>query len=58
MLRGSWTALNDPRSVLLSASAAKKLFGNTDPMDKTVKVSDTWNVHTTTDVKVTGIYDQ
>ncbi|QEM11633.1 ABC transporter permease [Mucilaginibacter rubeus] len=57
MLRGSWAALNDPRSVLLSASAAKKLFGNTDPMDKTVKVSDTWDVHSTTDVKVTGIYE-
>jgi len=57
MLRGSWAALNDPHSVLLSASAAKKLFGNTDPMDKTVKVSNTWDVHTTTDVKVTGIYE-
>src|ERR1700761_4982972 len=39
MLRGSWAALDDPHSILLSASAAKKLFGNTDPMDKTVKVS-------------------
>jgi len=57
MLRGSWAALHDPHSVLLSASAAKKLFGNTDPMDKTVKVSSTWDVHTTTDVKVTGIYE-
>jgi putative ABC transport system permease protein len=57
MLRGSWAALNDPHSILLSASAAKKLFGNTDPMDKTVKVSSTWDVHTTTDVKVTGIYE-
>ncbi len=57
MLRGSWAALNDPHSILLSASAAKKLFGNTDPMDKTVKVSNTYDVHTTTDVKVTGIYE-
>src|ERR1700754_4372023 len=57
MLRGSWAALNDPHSILLSASAAKKLFGNADPLDKTVKVSNTYDVHTTTDVKVTGIYE-
>jgi ABC-type antimicrobial peptide transport system permease subunit len=57
MLRGSWAALKDPHSVLLSASAAKSLFGNADPMDKTVKVSNTYDVHTTTDVKVTGIYE-
>ncbi|MDB5145283.1 MAG: transporter permease [Mucilaginibacter sp.] len=57
MLHGSWAALKDPHSILLSASAAKSLFGNTDPMDKTVKVSNTWDVHTTTDVKVTGIYE-
>src|ERR1700743_1628977 len=55
MVRGSWAGLNDPHSILLSASAAKSLFGNADPMDKTVKVSNTWDVHTTTDVKVTGI---
>lgn len=57
MISGSWSALKDPHSVLLSASAAKRLFGNTDPMDKTVKVSNTYDVHTTTDVKVTGIYE-
>jgi len=57
MLCGSWAALNDPHSVLLSASAAKMLFGNADPLDKTVKVSGTYDVHTTTDVKVTGIYE-
>jgi len=57
MLRGSWGALNDPHSILLSASAAKAIFGNTSPLDKTMKVSNTWDVHTTTDVKVTGIYE-
>ena len=57
MLRGSWAALSDPHSLLLSASAAKRLFGNIDPMDKTVKVSGTWDVHATADVKVTGIYE-
>jgi ABC-type antimicrobial peptide transport system permease subunit/AraC-like DNA-binding protein len=57
MLSGSWAALNDPHSILLSASAAKRLFGNADPMDKTVKVSSTYDVHNTTDLKVTGIYE-
>lgn len=57
MLRGSWSALSDPHSVLLSASAAKKLFGNSDALDKMVNVSDTWDVHNTTAVKVTGVYE-
>jgi len=57
MLRGSWSALNDPHSVLLSASTAKKLFGNSDPLDKTVNISNTWDVHSTTAIKVTGIYE-
>jgi ABC-type antimicrobial peptide transport system permease subunit len=57
MLQGSWAALNDPHAVLLSASAAKKLFGSTDPLDKTVNISDTWDVHSTTALKVTGVYE-
>ena len=57
MLRGSWAALHDPHSILLSATAAKSLFGDTDPLDKIVKVSNTWDAHATTDVKVTGIYE-
>jgi len=43
------TALRDPYSIVLTQSTAKALFGNTDPMDKTVRVD---NVH---DVKVTGV---
>jgi len=58
MLRGSWAGLNDPHSILLSASAAKRLFGDADPLDKTMKVSGTYDVaNTTTDIKVTGIYE-
>jgi putative ABC transport system permease protein len=57
MIKGSWAALKDPHSVLLSASVAMELFGRNDPMDKTVKLSDTWDVSKTTDVKVTGIYE-
>ena len=35
MLRGTWNSLDDPSSVLLSASAAKAYFGNEDPVNKT-----------------------
>ena len=43
------TALNDPYSIVLSQSLAKSLFGNEDPMSKTVRFD---NAH---DLKVTGI---
>src|SRR5207249_2712713 len=38
MLEGNINALDDPSSVLLSASIAKALFGNTNPINKTVKL--------------------
>ena len=38
MLSGKADVLNDPSSILLSESTAKALFGNDDPMNKTVKV--------------------
>src|SRR5258708_4830142 len=34
LLKGTKTALNDPSSILLSASAAKIYFGDADPVDK------------------------
>jgi putative ABC transport system permease protein len=37
MIKGNINALNDPSSVLLSASVAKMLFGNTDAMNQMVK---------------------
>jgi len=37
IIKGNINALNDPSSVLLSASLAKSLFGNADPMNKPVK---------------------
>jgi ABC-type antimicrobial peptide transport system permease subunit len=43
------TALQDPYSIVLTASTAKALFGDTDPMGKTVRIDDQHNV------KVTGI---
>jgi putative ABC transport system permease protein len=50
MLKGDHLALQDPSAIVLSASMAKELFGDTDPMGKTVKLNNK-------DVlKVAGIY--
>jgi putative ABC transport system permease protein len=43
------TALHDPYSIVLTESTAKALFGNENPMDKTIRID---NAH---DVKVTGV---
>ncbi|GAB4006600.1 ABC transporter permease [Spirosoma migulaei] len=51
LLEGTSTALNDPTSMLLSASVAKNLFGDTDPINQIVKVNNQLAV------KVSGIYD-
>ncbi|HLG38328.1 MAG TPA: ABC transporter permease, partial [Chitinophagaceae bacterium] len=51
MINGSTTALKDPSSIILSASAAKALFGNTDPVNQVMKIDNQVNV------KVTGIYE-
>lgn len=51
MLKGTRAGLKDPASVLLSASTAKALFGDADPLDKLVKMDNR------TVVKVTGVYE-
>ncbi|WP_310587644.1 ABC transporter permease [Fibrella rubiginis] len=51
MLKGTRAGLQDLSSVLLSTSAAKALFGNTDPMGKVVKINNAM------DAKVTGVYE-
>ena len=51
MLQGNWNGLNDPHSIMLSASTAKMLFGNADAMDQLVVISNKMNV------KVSGIYE-
>jgi len=51
MIKGTYDALKDPHSVLLSASTAKAIFGNEDPVNKLIKISGTM------DVKVTGVYE-
>jgi putative ABC transport system permease protein len=49
MLKGDHLALQDPSAIILSATLAKELFGDSDPMGKTVKLNK--------DVlKVSGVY--
>ena len=50
MLKGTWSALKDPNSIMLSESAAEAFFGDSDPMDKIIKLDNSQNV------KVTGVY--
>ncbi len=51
MVSGNIDGLKDPSSILLSASVAKALFGNQDPMNKTVKLNNKESL------KVTGVYE-
>jgi putative ABC transport system permease protein len=51
MIEGSRGALNDPSSVLITASTANAYFGNADPIGKILKIDD----HMT--VKVAGVYE-
>jgi putative ABC transport system permease protein len=51
MLSGSGNGLKDPRSILLSQSVAKAIFGNADPINKIVRFDDTASL------KVTGVYE-
>jgi putative ABC transport system permease protein len=50
MIKGSRNVLKEPSSVLLSQSLAIMLFGNSDPLNKTVRVDDKL------DMKVAGVY--
>ncbi|HEY4194972.1 MAG TPA: ABC transporter permease [Mucilaginibacter sp.] len=51
MLKGSRKALYDPTSIIISATVAKAIFGNTDPMNQMVKIDNQWIV------KVAGVYE-
>jgi len=51
MLKGNINGLNDPSSVLLSASVAKSLFGDADPLNKVVRIDNQGNY------KVAGEYE-
>jgi putative ABC transport system permease protein len=50
MIHGTRQGLQDPHSILLSQTLAKKLFGARDPLDEIVKID------AQTDVKVTGVF--
>jgi ABC-type antimicrobial peptide transport system permease subunit len=51
MIEGNSKALDDPSSVLLSASIAKALFGNANPINKTVNFDNKF------DFKVAGVFE-
>jgi ABC-type antimicrobial peptide transport system permease subunit len=51
MLQGNRNGLNDPTSVMISASAARKYFGNENPINKIIKIDDQ------PPLKVTGVYE-
>ena len=51
MLSGRRDALKDPSAILLTESLAKALFGDSDPMNKLVKLDNK------TDLRVAGVYD-
>ncbi len=51
MLKGSRAGLQDPSSILLSASLARIYFGDTDPMNQVMHIDNK------TEVKVTGVYE-
>jgi len=50
MIQGTHDGLKDPHSIFLSASTAKAIFGNENPLNKLMKISNKL------DVKVTGVY--
>jgi ABC-type antimicrobial peptide transport system permease subunit len=51
MLRGNRGGLKDPHSILIAGSMAKALFGDDDPLGKTISI----NNHAETEV--TGVYE-
>jgi putative ABC transport system permease protein len=51
MVQGNLDGLKNPASILLSESAAKAIFGNSNPMDQSLKIDNRM------DVKVTGVYE-
>jgi putative ABC transport system permease protein len=51
MVHGNWHALDDPHSIILSASVAQSLFGKTNPVNQLVKLDNK------NSLKVTGVYE-
>ena len=58
MLKGSRAGLaGDPQSILLSASVARALFGDGDPIGKRVTMDNQWDTSKQTPVVVKGVYE-
>ncbi len=51
MIEGNYNSLNDMHAVVISKSTAKALFGNEDPINKSLKIDNK------IDVIVTGLYE-
>jgi ABC-type antimicrobial peptide transport system permease subunit len=51
MLNGNINALSDPSTILINASLAKTLFGNSDPINKLIKLDNRDNF------KVAGVFE-
>jgi len=51
MIRGSRAGLRELRSILISASTARSLFGDADPINRVIVINNT------SSVKVTGVYE-
>jgi ABC-type antimicrobial peptide transport system permease subunit len=51
MLRGARQGIQSPNTVLLSASTAKALFGDIDPLRKTIKIGNRYTV------QVSGVFE-
>lgn len=51
MLKGSAAGLTDPHSIILTAAIAKAIFGDKDPIGKSLRID------SKLDVKVTGVYE-
>ena len=51
LLKGNPSALNDPHSILLSASLAKAFFAGADPVGQILRMDDSLSL------KVTGVYE-
>ena len=50
MIKGTRSGLKEMNSIMLSESVAKDIFGDTDPIDKLMKINNKF------DLKVTGVY--
>ena len=52
MLNGNNNGLQEPNSILLSASTARAIFGNDDPLNRVLKIDNNL------EVKITGVYEE